>query len=374
MGPGIGVGVSWGDGCADVLHYRIGMAQADASERNASSPVLRFLDELPVSPALLSFGLAALASAVLLLGELWSGRLAWLVAHDPGGLRNVRIAVAFIAMVAYLPTANLYVLRSARRTAGELRSLLRLEDADVRARVDAVGTQPAAGLRRAGGIGIFLALLIPLLVDLPRGEFSYGLDLPAEVVWHRVALPFVGWWAGRLFYVIGVESRRLSDLAQGLHSFDLFDLKPLLPFARQGLTHALFLIGLLSILMVMSLFEEGLGPIAGLFTLSTLPAAASGMLLPVRGVHGRIRAEKHRRLAWCQERLRTLQADSAGRPDGPTTRELADVLTLRSHLESVREWPFDTSTLLRFALYLLIPLGSWLGGAMVERLVDQLLG
>ncbi len=39
----------------------------------------------------------------------------------------------------------------------------------------------------------------------------------------------------------------------------------------------------------------------------------------------------------------------------------------------MREWPFDTSTFLRFALYLLIPMGSWFGGAVVERLLREMI-
>lgn len=54
--------------------------------------------------------------------------------------------------------------------------------------------------------------------------------------------------------------------------------------------------------------------------------------------------------------------------------ELANLLTLRSHLEEVREWPFDTSVIVRFAVYLVIPLGSWAGAALVERLVNAFLG
>jgi hypothetical protein len=42
-------------------------------------------------------------------------------------------------------------------------------------------------------------------------------------------------------------------------------------------------------------------------------------------------------------------------------------------IASVPEWPFDTPTIARFGLYLLIPLGSWLGGALVERLLVDLL-
>jgi hypothetical protein len=40
----------------------------------------------------------------------------------------------------------------------------------------------------------------------------------------------------------------------------------------------------------------------------------------------------------------------------------------------VREWPFDAPSLARFSFYLLIGLGSWLGAAAVERLLDAALG
>jgi hypothetical protein len=39
----------------------------------------------------------------------------------------------------------------------------------------------------------------------------------------------------------------------------------------------------------------------------------------------------------------------------------------------VREWPFDAPTLARFLLYVAIPLGSWIGGAPVERLLGAAL-
>ena len=53
---------------------------------------------------------------------------------------------------------------------------------------------------------------------------------------------------------------------------------------------------------------------------------------------------------------------------------VAELVAYEERTERVREWPFDAPTLFRFALYLLIPLGSWLGGAVMERLVDRLLG
>lgn len=51
----------------------------------------------------------------------------------------------------------------------------------------------------------------------------------------------------------------------------------------------------------------------------------------------------------------------------------ADLLAYRAYVESIREWPFDAPTLLRFALFVAIPVGSWLGGALVERWLTTLL-
>jgi len=350
------------------------MAEADSISRDPSSPTLRLLNCVAISPALLALGAAASVSAIVLIAEVASGRLEWLAANGVDGLRNVRLAFGFIALLAYLPTATLYVLRGAWRTADELRPLLRLDDASVRDQVAAIGTQPVSAFRWAGWIGVIVAMMIPLLVDLPRGEFPYGLGQPVETVWHRVATPIVGWWAARLGYLILLESRRLSNLAKGLRAIDLFDLDPLLPFARQGLRHALLLIGFISIFAVMSFFEVGLGLAAGVLSLLYLPGAFLGMLLPVRGVHHVIRREKRRRLASCRERLRALQGDDDAGLESGVTRELADLLTVRSHLEAVREWPFDVSVTARFAVYLVIPLASWAGAALVERAVDAFLG
>jgi len=40
----------------------------------------------------------------------------------------------------------------------------------------------------------------------------------------------------------------------------------------------------------------------------------------------------------------------------------------------VREWPFDVSVAARLAVYLVIPLVSWAGAALVERAVNAFLG
>ncbi len=59
-------------------------------------------------------------------------------------------------------------------------------------------------------------------------------------------------------------------------------------------------------------------------------------------------------------------------PSHPYDR-LGKMRLLDARLESVREWPFDAPSLVRFALYVALGLGSWLGAAAVERLLDFIL-
>jgi hypothetical protein len=98
--------------------------------------------------------------------------------------------------------------------------------------------------------------------------------------------------------------------------------------------------------------------------------ATIGLMLPLLGVRERIRATKSREIDWCDVRLRSardaLKQTNAGVPVG----EFSELYAYRRCLDEVRDWALDTPSFVRFALYLLIPIGSWLGGALVERLVD----
>ncbi len=104
---------------------------------------------------------------------------------------------------------------------------------------------------------------------------------------------------------------------------------------------------------------------------SALAAAVAALLAPVRGVHRQIRREKQRQLRTLRVQIDAQRrAVLEGQPDAAELARLPGLLALESRLEAVREWPFDTSSLARFGLYLLIGLGSWIGAAMVERLID----
>ena len=53
--------------------------------------------------------------------------------------------------------------------------------------------------------------------------------------------------------------------------------------------------------------------------------------------------------------------------------KLANLIAYYQLIKGTREWPINAAGLLRFIVYLFIGLGSWLGGAVVELLLDRTL-
>ena len=51
-----------------------------------------------------------------------------------------------------------------------------------------------------------------------------------------------------------------------------------------------------------------------------------------------------------------------------------DLLQFRTRVEAPSTWPFGSGTGLRLALYGVIPIGSSIGGDLVERLIDAAIG
>jgi hypothetical protein len=72
-----------------------------------------------------------------------------------------------------------------------------------------------------------------------------------------------------------------------------------------------------------------------------------------------------------EAREETFARSAAEQPGGG---RLTDLVSYEARIAAVAEWPIDTSTLLRLGFYLAIGLGSWVGAAMVERLLETALG
>jgi hypothetical protein len=331
----------------------------------------RIFDRVPLAPVWITLATAGLFTAGFLATVRATGDLErflatgmpWWQARDP------RIVLGLALTAAYLP--------SARRTQ-EIATRRNLEGLGEQAAVAAPSAErlrPSAARRRlAGALGLLVIPLTALLVDRdPTLYFRPGYWGPAQF-WTYGLATLVCWNIGILVDTIGIHTRAFSALARRLEAIDLFDLERLAPFARQGLGCAL------PGLVVMAFFALNAVDRGFLWAIGVLGSAAlvwSSLVLaaPVRAIHARIREAKRLELARVDAAIRgdpvPLRASAiAARAD---SADLTDLLAYRAFVASLREWPFDAPLRARFALYIAIPVGSWLGGAFAERLLDRLL-
>ncbi len=227
--------------------------------------------------------------------------------------------------------------------------------------------------RYAGALGVVAAGLAAAVLHFGFAGLSAGWE--GEFLLVALAL----WLMGRAGYLtLAAAGGTAAGLPDGAR-IDLLDLAPLHRLGRIGLRTALTWIGGLSLYALLeSVFPFSSAVYAWYavlvpFFALTLVVATLGLLIPVRGVRARIRQAKQVALAKVDADLRVVRnavVESGSRKPGL----VLDLLAYRSFVEGVKEWPFESGTRIRFFMYTLIPVGSWLGGALVERLVDTVLG
>lgn len=337
---------------------------------------LRAYEAVALEPAWIGVGVGAAALGSFVALELALGRLQRVLAGTAGGLaEDVRLAIACLLLLAYVPTAYVYVLRALRGGLEELTPSLEVAPAELAALRREFDELPRARLRRWGCVAIVLGAASPFIAD----PTSLQPGIPTiEGGLHRVTAAFLGWLSGCFTCAVVVQSGRLHRLALAHLRVDLADPSSARPFVRQGMRTALLCIGNLSIVCLMS-YDLGaaphLGALLAVFAVATLAQAAVAILGPVLGVHRRLREKKDAELAWCGgEIARAREALGRRRTADPDALPLADLVAYQGFVRQAPSWPFDAPMRTRLALYLLLPLASWVAGALVERGINSLLG
>ncbi len=264
-------------------------------------------------------------------------------------------------------TLNAYALRGALADLRELRPDLGLGDREFARWSAEVTSAPRAWLAVSSGVSV--AVMIVVVLFDPSIWGSRGRPGPGEplLYWTLLHNAASGYAFGRMLATEGALTRGYARIA-GRMPIDILDPGPLAPFARKGQRSVLLWILLSSCL---SLFWFGGDPaVINVFVLTlTIVVAATAFALPLWRVRVRIaaakRAEVHRvNLALARER----EALLAGHP-GDAGR-VADLVAWRGLVEAIHEWPVNLPTLLRSGFFVMVGIGSWLGGAVVERILE----
>ncbi len=343
----------------------------------ANSPLrkpwaLRLSEALPLSPA-------ALGVAIMLAFlALRTGFLA--IFGDPE--RSPVLIAAFwrhptwpvvilnAALIGYMTAMMIVGLRGARRDLADLRPLLDCSDAQHRRLLDEVTKIDWRRRSLTAAVAAAVGGLVPIFDPGIRHQFGTLSLLDPLMLFVIGRHMLFGWLIGENL-AIDTEVTRLFSRIGALTRIDLLDPSPLAPFAHRGLRTALLWV---IAMILFSLFWIGPSPAtinAGLMVL-LIAITTAFFTLPVRGVQQRIRETKRAELASLRARIRSdldaLQASKGERARAAAQR-LPALLASEGRIQGVREWPIDLSTLLRFALYISIGLSSWVGGALVERLL-----
>lgn len=327
----------------------------------------RLLAHSPIASGWIGLAISLLLFASFTVLTLWSGGYATVAASGRSAweYREFRLAVLVVSVAGYLPVARFHLMRSAARNRRDLSRWLTADG------IHAIAPLCPRRSVRAGLIGLSILPITALIVDRDPGLYFRSGYWAVEQAFAWVVGGFATFWAGSFAYATLAWSKHFSLLAASLGEIDLLDPKGGAPFVRQGLTSALLWVVLLS-LMALNVVDLAWFVVIAVFA-GVVGVAA--LLLPVQGVRSRIRLAKQREIERIIGALRGDGTALAGSPIRARSAGLsvADLLAYRRYVESVREWPFDTVTIVRFGLYLVIPLGSWLGGALVERLLGAAL-
>jgi hypothetical protein len=339
---------------------------------------LRLFDRIPLPPLWVGVGIGlAFFALYLTYTGLFSERIGLLdgvVTGDDGwGWAAELIQDFFIGFALAVSAAS---IRGARRDLGDLLPHLDTAERDPEQLERDVltyqrGPLLAIGLVVGAGVAILTSTDPSLWVD---GR-SPGWQHPSAL-W-LAARNFVNWWVvARAMVLELMLARDFSRLGDRLAGIDLLDRTPLEPFGRRALRNVLLWMLLAAFLSLTYLGEGWASEMMPLALVGLTSFALAAFLLPLLGAHRRIRELKYAELARVRAAIREAHAhtfahSAAERPGGG---RLADLVSYEARIAGVGEWPIDASTLLRFALYLAIGLGSWVGAAVVERVLETALG
>jgi hypothetical protein len=337
------------------------LAQAGRGERRALAPLLLGV---------------AVTGGLLALHAAWEA-----VFGHPGSLaetslaspeaRGPRIVLTLSALMGFLAGGHLHARRALVRDLEELAPALRGSAAE---RAELVRDAQGAALRRGSRAGSLAAIPVGLLVVTSRdpsvpyllGDDPWSHDL----VWALALNALLFALLGRIAVQTVRGNQLFARVEARLAPVDLLRPHALAPFARRGLRTAFLWIGGSSIASIVFVSQR-YSWLTGLVLVATLAIGTLAFLLPMRGLHRRLRAAKEAELERVRsaiERARGALLDEGGAPLEAV--RMPALLAWERRVADASEWPLDAPQLARFALVMALGLGSWVGGAVIERVIE----
>jgi hypothetical protein len=319
------------------------------------------------------WGGALIAGSLLLLYAAWmlafgTAEELWSRAGPPWPHPENRISAVIILLGTFLFVTARYDARRNLEDMAGLRPMLACSEPELSSILQSFEAHDPRRLRRVRLVSALVGLVV---VPATQADPLFLLDPEgwrAGVIWSLGSNAILFVLIGQGIYAASRLRAGVARLVGAIERLDLLDRASLAPFTHMGLRNAFIWAGGSSIASLIFLDVERVWPVAVVIAV-TLFMATRALLDPVREIQRRLRAEKRVELARVRERIRSARASALERTGAEGAAQLPGLLAWESRVERVNEWPFDAPTLARFAALVVLAAGSWLGGALVERLL-----
>ncbi len=329
----------------------------DGPQPRPNDWVTRAFLALALPPLVFGLGIALLYMAAFFAFNNLTGTM-----QGFGDLSSWWLELVNASIAALLLTANAVGHRAILADLHQLRPLARCSDTEFAELVWAAATPPRSSWISAAAAGLAFGTLLVIFDPVVRSGAEASVRDPV-FLWAWLRNVLVSWAVSRTIWVEFVSLRGHSRLSAWLE-VDLLDPGRLAPFARNGQRSALVWV-LFSVLFSLFWLEDRAGTLNPLLMVYIAGVVTYDFWLPLRQTNRIVVSAKRAELERVNAELRrAIQGEPA--PGGHT---LSDWAAYHTVISSVREWPISAPGLLRFALYVGLGVGSWLGGALVERLL-----
>jgi hypothetical protein len=310
--------------------------------------------------AVVAYTLVSQAGRIFLGTSAWE--LNWVLVD---GLNGV--------IVAFTATGLFYLRGFMLRDLSELQPVLGCSRAELEEIAIEVTCVPARRLLAFVVPSVLVFFAMPILDPQFFGNQKPPPLGDPELTFYMLRSALTGWVVGHAAATELQSTRAYHGLAARDLDIDLLDTSPLHTFTRRGQRACLVWIGAASLVSLFWLSEVA-GSTNGIIMVAIIFLIVGSFFYSIRGVHGSIVREKQSQLDQLRSEIRRERGSllDRDRDDGGSAR-LASLLAYHDLVERAPEWPFDTPVVLRLALFVLLGLGSWLGGALVERLLESLI-
>ncbi len=335
----------------------------------------RVLATLPAPP----LWIAAIVGASVFLLYLGTGLLLESCPPPPADgtplwrIPNVRETLVLSVLLGWALATEPLARRNVARLLETIRPSLAWSDGEFRAGLGEALALHAVPRRLGALLGLGLGAWVSIATD-PE-PFAWQGPRAHEDLWQLALNMAICLLFARGVYATLYLGRRCAAVAREAVQVDLLDTTPLKAFTRYGLrASTLWVVG--GSLVALFFLNWGFSVYTALGVTATLGMASAVVLRPVRAVHQRIRSEKRAALERVNHSLRrdhALVLEPVGSGATEAANRLPGLHAYRDFVAALPEWPFDLSSWLRSALLLAVAIGSWLGGALVERMLGAAL-